>query len=257
MTKMIEWIRDNAAWVFSGIGVFALTALLYAAGWAYRRFIRSDPNKEQVRVKMFWSTAEGFYVDVYNSGGVAVYVKEVALKKEMVDDSKKPPFSMSTMSISLRPLIELPVADGGSVNVAVGAGQCDILPRKQVRFALPRTSSDLIRRLTDGRPEALFLAVSTFSGEIHRVPGNEVRPMLLRAIAVWEVQEEAERPKVVTVHFHSGQPGQAAFAGSLRACTSKRRSDGQTQVQLMDVTPGLAISDQNLTLLARDWRMAK
>ena len=209
---------------------------------------RDEPKKEQIKADLGFDTSGSVYVDVYNSGDLEVYIKEVALIREDKDESKSPPFDISTVSVPLLAATELPVADGkgSSIRVALGQKTCDILPRKQARFVLPRCPSSVIQHFIAKGPESLALSIRTFGGEISRLGGDRVHSLLSNFVAILQSIEEAEKPKLTVVRFYRRHNGSAVEeVGTVKVHSSKRSSDGLVHFRVGDASPGLTFSEDD------------
>ena len=207
---------------------------------------RDEAKKEQVRVNLGLGTQEGFYADIYNSGEVPVYIKEVSLGREI-----KPDQTMRTPLLIATPM---PVADGkGSVAyVVLGQKNCDLPARKEVRFVLPRLPSPFFQQMANCPPEAIWLAVSTYGGEVHRVKGEEVQPVLAEAVKLWDAMDEAAKPKTLQVVFYTRE-GENTMkeVGTIKAVLVKPGGRGPVQVGLEPVS-GFSISREEGDQLAQE-----
>jgi hypothetical protein len=207
---------------------------------------REQAKKEQVRVTLGLGTQEGFYADIYNSGDVPVYIKEVALGRDLKPDQ--------TMRTPLLVATPMPVADGkGSVAyVVLGQKNCDLPARKEVRFVLPHFPSPFIQQMANCPPEAIWLAVSTFGGELHRVKGEEVQAVLVEVVKLWQAMEEAAKPKVVNVVFYRQENGSLKKeVGTMKAHLVKPGGRGPVHVQLEPIS-GFSISREEGDQLAQE-----
>jgi hypothetical protein len=203
-------------------------------------------NKEQVRVKLGLGIPGGLYADVFNSGQVPVYVKRVAIVAGSRDETKDPPSQEMSRSIPLLTTLDLPVADGqgSSVHVALGPQKADIDPRREVRFVLQRYPSEFLETFTT-LPEAVWLSVETFGGEIHQVPGANVVPLLVEFIKYIKLQEAAEKPTIVS--FYTGD-GYLIREGTVTI----QGKDGRREVTIESIVDGFKLSDDEQTELIRD-----
>jgi hypothetical protein len=207
---------------------------------------RAEAKQEQVRVTLGLGTQEGFYADIYNSGDVPVYIKEVALGREMGPNQ--------TMRTPLLVATPMPVTDGkGSIAyVVLGQKNCDLRARKEARFLFPRFPSTVVQQMATCPQDNVWLSVSTYGGEIHRVGGEEVQPVLAELVKLWQAMEEAERPKVVSVVFYTHQAGSMKKeVGTIKAHLVKPGGVGPYQVRL-DPISGLSISREEGDQLAKE-----
>jgi hypothetical protein len=199
---------------------------------------REEAKKEQVRVTLGLGlgTQEGFYADIYNSGEIPVYIKEVALGRELgPNQTTRTPLLFAT---------PMPVTDGrGTVaHVVLGQKNCDLPARKEVRFVLPHFPSGVIRQMATCPQDDVSLSVSNYGGEIHRVRGEEVQPVLVELLKLWEAMEEAEKPKVLNVVFFTPEDGgMRKEVGTMKAHLVKPGGRGPSQVRLEPIS-GFSLS---------------
>jgi hypothetical protein len=207
---------------------------------------REAAKKEEVRVSMGLSTQEGFYGDIYNSGEVPVYIKEVVLGRDL-----KP---YQTMRTPLLVAMPMPIADGRGSETYVVLGQKthDLPARKEVRFVLPRFPSPVIQQMATCPPNVVWLAVTTYGGEIHRVKGEKVQPVLAELVKLWEAMEEAAKPKTLQVVFYTREGGSTMKeAGTVKALLVKPGGRGPFQVRLEPIS-GFSISQEEGDQLAQE-----
>mgnify|MGYP002784767469 CR=1 FL=1 len=207
---------------------------------------RDEAKKEQVRVKLGLSTTEGFYADIYNCGEVPVYLKEVALGRELGSDQ--------TIRTPLLVATPMPVADGrGSISyVVLGQKNHDLPARKEARFVLPLCPSPLIQAMATCPAETIWLSVSTHGGEIHRLNGGEVQPVLVEFVKLCEAMEEAAKPRTMVVKFYIHENGTTNEVGSMKAHSVRRVGDGGVQVRLESESSGFSISYEEGQRLAQE-----
>jgi hypothetical protein len=207
---------------------------------------RDEAKKEQIRVNLGLGSQEGFYADIYNSGEIPVYIKEVALGREVGPNQ--------TMRTPLLHAIQMPATDGkGSVAyVVLGQKNCDLPARKEARFVLPRLPSQLIQQMTNCAPEAIWLSVSTYGGEIHRAKGEEVQPVLAETVKLWEAMEEAAKPRTLQILFYTREAENVVKeVGRVKAILVKPGDRGPVQVHLEPIS-GFSISREEGDQLAKE-----
>jgi hypothetical protein len=207
---------------------------------------REEAKKEQVRVTLGLGTQEGFYADIYNSGQVPVYIKEVTLCKELKPDT--------VMSTPLLATLAMPVADGkGSVaHVVPGHKNYDLPARKEVRFVLPQFPSAVVQQIATCPQDNVWLSVYSFGGEIHRVRGEEIQPVLVELVKLWQAMEEAAKPKVMSVVFYTHEDGSLKKeVGTIKAHLVKPGGRGPVQVRLEPIS-GFSISHEEGEQLAQE-----
>ncbi|MCI0722295.1 MAG: ATP-binding protein [Acidobacteria bacterium] len=206
---------------------------------------REEAKKEQVRLSLGLSTQDGFYADIYNSGEVPVYIKEVALGRDLGPDK--------TMRTPLLATLAVPVADGrGSVgHVAPGQKNHDVPARKEGHFVLPRFPSAVVQQMATCSPETVWLSVSTYGGEIYRVPGEQVQPVLAEVVKLWEAIEEAAKPKNLQVVFYIHEGGIIKEVGTIRALLVKPGEGRQVEVRLEPISR-FSIPQEDEEWLAQD-----
>jgi hypothetical protein len=207
---------------------------------------RQEAKQEQVRVTLGLDSQDGLYADIYNSGEAPVYIKEVALGREIMPNQ--------TMRTPLLVATPMTVADGkGSVvYVVLGQKNCDLPARKEVRFVLPRFPSSFIRQLANGLTEAVWLAVSTYGGEIRCVKGEEVQPVLAGLATLWEAMEEAAKPKTLQVGLYTRNGGSVMKeVGTIKAVLVRPGGRGPFQVRL-ETFPGLFLAQEEQERLIQD-----
>lgn len=207
---------------------------------------REAAKKEEVRVTLGIGTEEGLFVDVFNSGEVPVYIKEVALCKQAPQES--------LVKLPLLAAVPMTVTDGkGSIAYVVpGTKNHDLPARKEVRYVLPRFPAAMLRQLSSGAPENVWLSVFSYGGEVHRVSSGEVHPALLDLVKLLELLEEQAKPKILNVVFYThGDGGIKKEVGALKAHLARPGGKGPVQVSLEPV-PGFAISKEEGERLAQD-----
>jgi hypothetical protein len=207
---------------------------------------RDEANKEEVRVTLGIDVRRGLYVDIFNSGEVAVYLKEVALGRNMGKDQ--------SMKIPLLVAMVMPLTDGrGTVeHVVRGHKNLDLPARKEARFVLPRFPSMFIEQMTGCHQDDVWLSVETYAGEIHRLKGESVQPVLAELVKLYRAIEEAEKPRAVNVVFYTQEDGgMRKEVATMKAHLVKPGGIGPVHVQLEHVS-GVAISQEEGNQLAQE-----
>ncbi len=207
---------------------------------------REEAKKEEVRVNLGVMVPGGLYVDIYNSGQIPVYIKEVALGRDLDDDT--------TMRTPLLVATAMPVTDGkGSVAyVVLGEKSYDLTARKEVRFVLPRFPSSFIQVMATCPQEKVWLSVNTYGGEIHRLRGDQVQPDLAELEKLYRGMEEAEKPKVMKVRFYTQAEGSTLKEiGMITVHLAKPGGIGPFQVRF-EPESGFSLSYQDGQRLAEE-----
>ena len=198
------------------------------------RRAKEEQEREQVKANVGISTAEGLYADVYNCGQVPVYLKEIGLTRDMG--------AKGVATLSLFPTISHVALDGKGTVLRQAAPQksYDLPARKEIRFILPRVPSSVIHELNQSPKDSLALSISTFGGEICRVPGEEVRPVLEKLEELYKAMEDQEKPKITTVHFYTTDSPMKREVGTMRVHVA-RKPDGSYATRIESVTPGFSL----------------
>ena len=192
--------------------------------------------EEQVRVRLSVDFSSGLQADLYNSGQVPLYIKQVSLVSETRDESKAIPFQLTTTNVPMLPTISLPNSAGGSQShVFLGPQQVDIESRREVRFILPKTPSAFLRNLI-APPKTIWVSVETFDREIRRESCDSVMPLLKSFVEARKAQEEAAKPK--NVSFFTGD-GILVPEGQVEI---RRGDHNRTSAGVKGLVEGFAIS---------------
>jgi hypothetical protein len=138
-----------------------------------------------VRVTLGLGPELGFHADIANCGEVSVYLKEVALDW---DSGPK-----QTMRTSLLIATPLPAGDGKGPGtwMVLGHKNHDLPPGKEVRFVLPRFPVAVMEQVAALAPVSVSLRVFSYLGEIHQVRGDELQPVLVDLVKLWQSMEES------------------------------------------------------------------
>jgi hypothetical protein len=208
------------------------------------RRAKEEQSKEQVRATIGISTTEGLYVEVYNCGHVAVYLKEIGLTRDIG--------TKGLSTLALFPTISHVALDGkGTVlRQAIPHKSYDLATRKEVRFILARVPSSVIHELNQCPKESLYLSISTFGGEIHRIPGEEVKPVLEKVEELYRAMEEQEKHKITTVHFYTTDSPMRREIGTMRVHAAPK-PDGSYATRIESLTPGFSLSYEEGEWLAQ------
>jgi hypothetical protein len=109
-----------------------------------------------------------------------------------------------------------------------------------------------LSRLATCSPEAVWLSVSTYGGEIHRVSGEEVQHVLGEVVKLWEAMEKAAKPKTLQVVFYAREGGNVMKeVGTVKALLAKPGGRGPFQVRLEPIS-GFSISREEGDRLAQE-----
>jgi hypothetical protein len=206
---------------------------------------RDESKKEQVRVTLGLDCQHSLFADIYNFGDIPVYVKEVALCKEVEP--------AGVMRVPLLPTLSLPDGRGAIEHVVPGQKNYDLPVRKEVCFVLPRSPSPaIIQGMSTCPPEKVWLSVSTFGGEIYRVKGEEVQPLLVLVAKLWEKLAEAAKPRNLQVAFYTSGSGDTKVeVGKVKAQLVRPGGTGPVQVGFEPIS-GFSISREQANQLGHD-----